>query len=169
MSFPAPFDQFRGRVLPAWIDSNDHMNLAYYTVLFDQAGDTIYDAFGIGFADDYKGRTQHGTMAAETHNLYVQELLVNEEVRVVSHVVAVDAKRLHLAHEMYRLSDGALAAMQELMFLHVDLRARKVVPWPPHILTILQDAAAAHAALGQPEWVGRKIAMPASKQSGPAI
>ena len=91
MSFPAPFHQFRGQVQPAWIDSNDHMNLAYYTVLFDQAPDVIYDAFGIGFADDYKGRTKCGTMAAETHNLYVQELLVHEEVTVMSHVVAVDA------------------------------------------------------------------------------
>lgn len=165
MLFPAPFDQFRGKVLPAWIDSNDHMNLAYYTVLFDQAGDTIYDAFGIGFADDYKGRTNHGTMAAETHNLYRRELLVHEEVRVVSHVVAVDARRLHLAHEMYRMDDGALAAMQELLFLHVDLVARKVVPWPAHILTKLQDAAAAHAALGTPDWVGRRVGIPA-KVSG---
>ena len=41
MSFPAPFHQFRGQVQPAWIDSNDHMNLAYYTVLFDQATDVI--------------------------------------------------------------------------------------------------------------------------------
>ena len=163
MSFPAPFHQFRGKVLPAWIDSNDHMNLAYYTVLFDQATDVIYDAFGIGFADDYKGRTQCGTMAAETHNVYVQELLVHEEVTVASHVVAVDAKRLHLAHEMYRASDGALTAMQELMYLHVDLRARKVAPWPAEVLAVLQGAAAAHAALPRPDWVGRRIAMPAPK------
>ena len=163
MSFPAPFHQFRGQVQPAWIDSNDHMNLAYYTVLFDQATDVIYDAFGIGFADDYKGRTKCGTMAAETHNLYVQELLVHEEVTVMSHVVAVDAKRLHLAHEMYRAADGALTAMQELMYLHVDLVARKVVPWPADVLAVLQGAAAAHATLKHPDWVGRRISMPAPK------
>ena len=143
MSFPAPFHQFRGQVQPAWIDSNDHMNLAYYTVLFDQATDVIYDAFGIGFADDYKGRTKCGTMAAETHNLYVQELLVHEEVTVMSHVVAVDAKRLHLAHEMYRAADGALTAMQELMYLHVDLVARKVVPWPADVLAMISSGVRA--------------------------
>ena len=43
MSIPAPFDRFRGEVLPEWIDYNGHMNLAYYTVLFDQATDLLFD------------------------------------------------------------------------------------------------------------------------------
>ena len=49
MPFPTPFDRYQGEVLPAWIDSNDHMNLAYYVLLFDYATDAIYEA-GYGAA-----------------------------------------------------------------------------------------------------------------------
>ncbi|HTN09974.1 MAG TPA: thioesterase family protein, partial [Acetobacteraceae bacterium] len=112
-----PFDSGEGEVLPGWIDSNDHMNLAYYVVLFDHATDAIYDAFGLG--PGYKTRTGCGTFAAESHNLYEQELRLGERVRVATWVIGADTKRLHLAHEMYRLSDNARAATQELLYLHI--------------------------------------------------
>ena len=152
------FAEYEGFVRPEWIDSNDHMNLAYYTVLFDQATDVIYDAFGMDQA--YKTRTGCGTFAVESHNLYVQELLVHERVRVRTHVLAVDAKRLHLAHEMLRLPDGKPAAMQELMYLHIDLGARRVKPWPADVLARITALRDAHAGEARPDWVGRKVAMP---------
>jgi acyl-CoA thioester hydrolase len=62
---------------------------------------------------------------------------------------------------MYRLADGQRAAGQEIMFLHVDLARRKVVPWPADIRHNLDDAVAAHAVLPRPDWVGRQIAIPA--------
>ena len=42
MTIPAPFDRYQGEVLPEWIDANEHMNLAYYTVLFDYATDMLF-------------------------------------------------------------------------------------------------------------------------------
>src|SRR5205807_319734 len=98
MSFPTPFDQYEGEVLPEWIDANGHMNLAYYVVLFDYATDALFEAIGIGYR--YKDTTNHGTFVAETHNLYERELLVGERVRVATQILAADNKRLHLAHEM---------------------------------------------------------------------
>jgi acyl-CoA thioester hydrolase len=157
MPFPTPFDRYQGEVLPAWIDANDHMNLAYYVLLFDFATDAIYEAFGLGA--DYRANTNCGTFAAETHNQYVQELRVSERVRIVSQILAADARRVHLAHEMIRTSDGRRAATQELMYLHVDLGLRRVVPWPPWLWARLEEAAAAHAKLPRPDWVGRSIAM----------
>ena len=160
MPFPTPFDHYRGRVLPAWIDANDHMNLAYYVVLFDLAGDLAYEHFGLGPQSGYKERTNFSTMAVESHNLYVQELLLDEEVKVVTQILAVDDKRIHISHEMYRLPDNTLAAMQELMLLHVDLGLRKVTPWPADIRARLDEGAEAHKGLKVPDWVGRRIAMP---------
>ncbi len=154
MTFPAPFADFEGAVRPEWIDSNDHMNLAYHVVLFDQGTDAIYEAMGLGV--EYRP-TGHGTFAAETHTVYASELLLGDRVRVTSHILGLDEKRLHLAHEMHRLTDGALAAAQELLLLHVDLRLRKVVPWLAPVWPRLQQAAAAHAALAKPDWVGRRI------------
>jgi len=41
----------------------------------------------------------------------------------------------------------------------VDLGIRRVAPWPPWLWARLEAAAAAHAVLPRPDWVGRRIAM----------
>ena len=158
MNIPAPFDRFEGEVLPEWIDYNGHMNLAYYTVLFDQATDLLFDELGLGL--DYRRTTQLGTFVAETHNRYERELLVGARVRVTIQVIAADDKRLHLAHEMFALEGGHRTSTQELMFLHVDLAARRVCPFPEDLRRRVAAAAAAHATLPRPDWVGRRILMP---------
>ena len=159
MTFPAPFDRYEGEVLPEWIDANGHMNLAYYVVLFDYATDALFEAIGIG--REYKDTTNHGTFVAETHNLYERELLVGERARVATQILAADNKRLHLAHEMFSLADGKRAATQELMYLHIDLTARRVVPWLPEVYDRVAAATAAHAHLPRPDWSGRRVTMPA--------
>jgi len=158
MSLPAPYDRFRGEVRPEWIDHNGHMNLAYYTVLFDYATDLLFDELDLGRA--YRDRTHKGTFVAETHNLYERELLVGAGVRVATQILNSDDKRLHLAHEMFALDGGHRAATQELMFLHVDLEARRVAPFPDGLRERIAAATAAHAVLPRPDWIGRSVAMP---------
>jgi acyl-CoA thioester hydrolase len=157
MTIEAPFAQFEGEVLPEWIDANGHLNLAYYVVLFDYATDALFDAVGIGIA--YKEATNHGTFAVETHTLYERELRLGDRVRVTTQILAADKIRLHLAHEMFAAATGQRAAAQELMYLHVDLTARRVVPFLPAARERVVAAAAAHARLARPDWVGRRIAM----------
>ena len=158
MTLPAPFDRYQGEVLPEWIDANDHMNLAYYTVLFDYATDALFDAIGIG--RQYKDSTNHGTFVVETHNHYERELLLGDRVRIATQILGSDDKRLHLGHEMFMIKNGRRAAMQELMYLHIDLTARRVVPFPEPVRERVAAAAAAHARLARPDWIGRRIALP---------
>src|SRR5580692_1934404 len=155
--FPAPFDRYRGEVLPEWIDINGHMNLAYYTVLFDYATDLMFDVLDLGRR--YRIATDHGTFVTETHNRYERELLAGDKVRVTIQILVADDKRLHLAHEMFRLDNGERAATQELLFLHVDLNKRRVTPFPPELYARVHAAAAAHACLPRPDWVGRHVGM----------
>jgi acyl-CoA thioester hydrolase len=158
MSIPAPFEHYEGEVLAEWIDANDHMNLAYYTVLFDYATDALFDAIGIG--RQYKDATGNGTFVVETHNLYEHELLVGDRVRVSTQIAGMDGKRLHLAHEMFILTGGKRAATQELMYVHVNLSTRRVTPFPDGMRERVAAAAAAHARLPRPDWAGRRIALP---------
>jgi acyl-CoA thioester hydrolase len=156
--FPAPFDRYRGEVRPEWIDHNGHMNLAYYTVLFDYATDLMFDGLDLGIG--YRRRTDLGTFVTETHNRFERELLVGDKVRVVIQILHADDKRLHLAHEMFRLDTGDRAATQELMFLHVSLTERRVTPFPPDLYARVRAAAAAHEHLPRPAWVGRHVGAP---------
>lgn len=157
-SIPTPFDCYKGQVLPDWIDYNGHMNLAYYVVLFDQATDLLFDRIGLGL--DYRRDTGKGTFVAETHTLYESELLVGASIRVATQILGSDGKRLHLGHEMFAIGSGQRAAVQELMFLHVDLVARRVCPFLPELRERVVAWTAAHSALPRPPWAGRRIAMP---------
>jgi hypothetical protein len=47
------------------------------------------------------------------------------------------------------------------MYLHIDLAARRVVPWLPEARESVDAAATAHVRLARPNWAGRRIAMPA--------
>src|SRR5215469_10252274 len=147
-----------GEVLPEWIDVNGHMNLAYYVVLFDQATDLLYDALGVGQA--YREATGNSTFTAESHTLYEREVRVGERVRVVPHLLGVDSKRLHYFHEMFHAEGGHRAAAQELMALHIDLKIRRVSPFPPNVLARIQTAVRARGERSMPAGVGRRIAMP---------
>lgn len=156
----APFPSRPGRVRAEWIDHNGHLNLAYYIVLLDEATDRLWDAIGLGEA--YRARTGFGTFAVETHTIYLGELREGDETAAVSTVLDVDAKRLHIAHELRRAADEAVSARQELMYLTVDLSTRRSVPWPSDTLAGLQAARRAHAGV-RPGWVGRRCAMPAPR------
>ena len=158
---PAPFTGHAATVRPEWIDENGHMNMAYYVVVFDGAIDHLWAAIGLGAP--YRERTQHGTFAVESHILYKAELLLGDGIQVSTQILAADSKRLHLAHEMHRAADGMVAAQQEVMLLHVDLRTRRVVPFLPGAAGLVAAAAEAHAALPRPKWVGRRLLMPAAR------
>ncbi len=157
-ALPAPFVSRPGRVRPEWIDHNGHLNLAYYIVLFDEATDALWQAIGLG--ETYRDATGCGTFAVETHTLYKAELLEGDATTAHSFVLGADRKRLHIAHELRRDGDGAIAALQELMYLTVDLSTRRSVPWPEATMASLHAACLAHACLPRPDWVGRRLALP---------
>lgn len=134
------------------------MNLAYYVVIFDRGTDALFDALGIGEA--YTEVTNNSLFVVETHMLYERELMEGEHVRVRSLVLGADAKRLHFAHEMLSESGGERAAIQELMVLHVDMSARRAVPFPPDRQGVIGEIVAAHAQLRRPAGLGRRISLP---------
>jgi acyl-CoA thioester hydrolase len=141
-------------VEPAWIDYNGHMNMAYYNVLFDRGGDFAFDQIGIG--TEYIRLRGLSFFVAEIHVCYVRELHDGDEVTVSFRIVDADAKRIHAYLEICH-TDGWLAATSEILFLHVDLSSRKVLPTPPDISARIEAVVAAHAALPQPERIGRSI------------
>ena len=166
MALATPFPSKPSRVRPEWIDHNGHMNLAYYVLLFDEATDALWQVIGLGKA--YRYDTGYGTFAVEAHTLYVAELVEGDETEAASFVLGVDAKRLHVAHELCRARDGAVAARQELMYLTVDLSARRSVAWPEPTLAGLRAAVAGPCGVAAPrlDRSARRYAVAAARPGG---
>ena len=154
----APFAQHEETVRPEWIDYNGHMNLAYYVVVFDHATDVLFDMLGVGNA--YRDARNCSNFVLETHTLYEREVAEGDRLRVVSHLVAADAKRLHFFHEMFRAGEDRRAAAQELLSIHVDLASRRSAPFPDDRATVIEAMLRARAGMPLPEGVGRRIVMP---------
>ena len=145
----------RGRVLPEWIDVNNHMNVAYYLLAFDQGVDLLWNRFGI--TDEYISNENLSTFAVESHIIWLREMSEAEPYIVTSQILAFDEKRIHQFMRMYHADQNYLVATAEWMNLHVDLSVRRVVPWPDHILAGIEAHVAGQGQLQWPAEAGKKM------------
>ena len=145
-------------VRPEWIDSNGHLNLAYYVVVFDLATDKLYATLGIG--DAYREATGFSCFTAETHTVYEREVRLGDRLRVHGWLLGADSKRVHYFHELFHVESGERSAVQELMALHIDMRIRRVAPFPEDRRVALAGAVARFAPVEPPKGAGRRIMMP---------
>ena len=120
--FAAPLICPTRTVEQAWIDYNGHMNMAYYSLLFDQALDHVFDLLGIGAA--YVRDQQGSCFTMEAHITYLQEVKLGDRLRIEFQLLDWDSKRLHYFERMYHAGDGYLAATSEQICMHVDMRSR---------------------------------------------
>ena len=118
-------------VRPEWVDSYGHMNMAFYLVVFDQATDVLWARLGL---DAPFKRSGFGTFAAETWVRYVREVRDGMPLACASEVLAYDGKRLLVLHRMRHATEGWLVAENEVLFLCVDLAARRVIGWPDGVV-----------------------------------
>jgi len=139
---------------PGWIDYNGHMNMAYYTMLFDRAGDEFYEIVGLG--PSYAGSRGFTTYTAEFHIRYLRELHLGDRVRVHSWLLDHDAKRFHAWQEIHH-EDGWVAATGETLALHIDMSGPRVAPFPPDIAAAMDAFARDHGLPEKPEGAGRSI------------
>ncbi len=140
-------------VLPEWLDYNGHMNVAYYSLGFDQAGEELLKCAGMGEA--YTEATQNSWMVLEAHITYQNEAHLGEQLLVKSRVLDCNAKCAHLYQEMYRGDD--LCATQEQLMLHVSLASRRGAPFAPQVMAAIERMQVLQAGLSRPDWIGRRI------------
>jgi len=140
----------------AWVDYNDHMTEARYLHVFADATDAFLRSVGIDAA--YLG-DGHSAYTVETHLRHLREVAGMQPLRVLTQVLGVDEKRLHLSHTMTHGRSGETLATAEQMILHVDTARGGACPWIEPVATAIARAADAHARLPEPEGVGRAIVL----------
>ena len=140
-------------VPPEWLDYNHHMNVAYYTLAFDLAGEELLKTCGMGEA--YTEATRNSWMVTESHITYQNEARLGDALEIRSRVLDLAPKAAHLYQEMYR-GDQLLSTQEQLM-LHVSLETRRSSPFEPAVFATLQAMQAAQSGLPVPTWVGQRI------------
>ena len=107
-----------------WTDYNNHMNVAYYVLVFDEAWEVMLQKFKMG--ENSAKTTEMSTMVVETYITYNREVKEGEEVDIFLTYFDHDKKRLHYRLEMIEKSSKKLSATIELLSLYVNLKERKV-------------------------------------------
>jgi acyl-CoA thioesterase FadM len=153
----APLALYRTPVEPEWVDYNGHMTESAYLTAAGWASDALFRYIG----DDEAYRAAgHSFYTVETHIHYVREVGVHEPLEFTTHILGVDAKRVHLFHSMLHGDDGGLLCTVEQMLVHVDMQAGRSAPILPHVSAALQAIAASHAVLLRPAQVGSTMQLP---------
>ena len=107
-----------------WTDYNNHMNMAYYVLVFDQVWEIVLAKFKMG--EQSAKTSQMSTMVVETHTTYNNEVKEGDEVEVNLTFFDHDKKRIHFKMEMIEKSSKKLSATLEMLSLYIDLSKRKV-------------------------------------------
>ena len=126
------------KIIKDWIDYNDHMNVAYYLLIFDKFGaDNLNRMFKMG--EESAKSTGMSTMIVETNITYNQELKLDDEVDINLLYFDHDKKRLQYKMEMINKKEGFLASTFEALALYVNLNTRKVSEFEEEKLKIMDE------------------------------
>jgi len=120
-----------------WTDYNNHMNMAYYVLIFDQVWEIMLQKFKMG--EDSAKNNKMSTMVVETHTTYNNEVKEGEEVEINLTFFDHDKKRLHFKMEMLEKTTKKLSATLEMLSLYIDLNKRKVAEFEEDKIKLMGD------------------------------
>ena len=120
-----------------WTDYNNHMNMAYYVLVFDQIWEVILEKFKMG--EQSAKSTKMSTMVVETHTTYNNEVKEGDEVEINLTFFDHDKKRLHFKMEMIEKSSKKLSATLEMLSLYIDLNKRKVTEFEDEKVKLMDN------------------------------
>ena len=120
-----------------WTDYNNHMNMAYYVLIFDQVWEIMLQKFKMG--EDSAKTNKMSTMVVETHTTYNNEVKEGEEVEINLTFFDHDKKRLHFKMEMLETTTKKLSATLEMLSLYIDLNKRKVAEFELDKIKLMDD------------------------------
>ena len=154
---PVPFAAARAAVRPEWIDYNGHMNVGYFSVVFDLAADAFLEF--LGFTQDFRQQNGSTTFALEQHLNFLREVNEGDMLRFEARLLDFGDKRFHFYQEMFRVGEDRPAASCEGLSAHISTVTRKSAPMPRQLLERLAAIKQAHAVLERPWQLGHVISV----------
>ncbi|MCF3945159.1 carnitine 3-dehydrogenase [Acidiphilium iwatense] len=149
-----PLQLHTGRVLPEWVDYNNHMTESRYLQIFGDSSDALFHSIGID--GDYHA-SGFSYYTVETHIVHRREIAGLEPFYTTTQILDADPKRLHVFHRLHHGRSHDLLASAEQMLLHVDTRQSRACPARADIHERVIALRDAHVHLERPEQAGRHV------------
>ena len=121
----------RGTVYPWQCDHMGHMNVMWYVGKFDEASWQLLSCLALTRARI--SRDGAGMAAVEQRIEYKRELRAGDVVTIRSKVLEVKDKTIRMRREMTNDETGDLAAVTEIVGVHIDMTARRACSLPSDV------------------------------------
>lgn len=128
-----------------YLDVMGHMNVRWYTAIFDDASWHFFASFGMD--ESYFHRENCGAFALWQCIHYLAEICAGEQVSVHGRLLGHSEKRFHFMLFMFNETSGKVAATMEVLGAHIDLEKRRMTPVPSYITTQMDALLAEHEQL----------------------
>jgi acyl-CoA thioester hydrolase len=125
------------KIIKEWVDYNNHLNMVYYVLIFDQACEVLLKKFKMG-AESAKTE-KRSTMVVETNTKYISEVKEGNEVDTMLTFFDHDKKRLHLKLEIIEKKTKKISASIEWLSLYINLETRKVTEFENKKVAIMNS------------------------------
>ena len=127
-------------------DMNGHMNVAFYSKIFDEGSGPLYQDLGFSW-DEETIRETYSTFTLEENIRYIKENLLNDKIYPCFRIVNVNRKIIH--HAAILLNEKKeLSAISECLLIHIDMKLRKSAPMPDKTFERVKKLKEKHEALG---------------------
>ena len=135
----------QAQIPASYRDEMGHMNVMWYTHLFDCAIYGFFEQIGFGLA--LMQARNEGGFLLESHIRYLAEVHVDDRITIRTRVVARSQKRYQLLSFMVNESRGNVAATFEVVGCHIDMNVRRMAPIPADITASLDALLEEHQKL----------------------
>ena len=125
------------KIIKEWVDYNNHLNMTYYVLIFDQACEVLLEKFKMG-AESAKTE-KRSTMVVETNTKYISEVKEGNEIDTMLTFFDHDKKRLHLKLEIIVKKTKKISASIEWLSLYINLETRKVTEFENKKVAIMNN------------------------------
>lgn len=154
--YPAPVEVEGFTVRSEWIDYNNHMNVGFYGVVFDQALDVMLETH-LGLGATYARTAGFGPFIVESHVRFLSELKYGTALRFRFRLIEHDSKRLHYFAEMFKAGSEQPSATQEALIVNVSQKTGRSADFPDWAKVRLRRMAGDHDVLDRPNALGAAI------------
>ena len=155
MKFDLPLNLHQDRVQPQWVDEYDHMNLAYYVLVCDEATYAFWEMVNGGQSLEQRKGAEYAVV--ETHVNYMREVRLGDPLVVTTQLLGYDEKRFHIFHELRHAEKEYVSATNEVMALGFDLNSRSIHKFRDSVQEIIGEIYEHHQLLETPANAGRSI------------
>ena len=119
------------------LDSNNHMNVQFYTKKFDIASGQLLARLGFDYQDILDREV--GFAYVESVIKYIREVMGDSPIHITSEIHQVENKVVTVKHSMIHSIKGTLHSECYMKWLLFDRQLRKSIPLPEELSKSLKS------------------------------